>query len=532
MLRRASAVVCARLSSLATPGPTGGFELTFLGTSSQLGKNRYPSSMALRLHGQQVFVFDAGEGTVAQLQRSQMRVGLVRNIFITHLHGDHLYGLPGLVLACLACRKARGFGGDEGPLVVYGPQGVRAYLRLALGVAGFRAKDEGALRVDELVWPTAFGSREQGYRSRASRVYTRAKVRRLSFELPGRDILPREAAGRPGEYTYHVLGGKPKRGLLDATDAEMQSFRRGESPNGPAVVTAAPVLHTIPTFAFSVTENMLSQRFDKDKLKELKIPSTSPMNGRAEVRNLFRTWLSGQPGEWDGQSIHPAEVLQTNRQPRSVCVVGDTYDASGAAHIARGVDVLVHEATNLANQSHISRMRGHSSTRGATGFAKRIGAKRLVLNHTSVAYSENKIRLMEREARVMLGSDNAFVARDLSVFSVPTEDEDVQKYMFRRFVGYADSLEFKGGGDTAERRSPFGGEMQSDVFCGRDAGAEVEEEGEDDWESGGCDSEFAASGDNRRDGPGPADRRVDEDYADGEEEEDDDDQQVQGALKT
>jgi ribonuclease Z len=95
--------------------------LTFLGTSAGVPtRERNVSALALTYAGR-VFLFDCGEGTQQQFLRSPVRSGAIEAIFITHLHGDHLYGLPGL-LASL------GLNGREAPLTVCGPPGIHAYL--------------------------------------------------------------------------------------------------------------------------------------------------------------------------------------------------------------------------------------------------------------------------------------------------------------------------------------------------------------------------------------------------------------------
>lgn len=468
---------CSISESIIPAGGTGGFDLTFLGTSSQGGARRYPSCLALRLRGtssSQVWLFDAGEGATAQLQRSNMRMGLVRNIFITHLHGDHLYGLPGLVM-CILGRKdspkspvssnadnstSVQYMPEHSSLNVYGPQGVRSFLRTALGVSNFRAPRKGSLHIHELLWPDLCGAPSQQKRHRLARPYWRCPVRRLPFEGEGSVIKPNLVDGQA--WTYNVI---PE--LCD----------NGSLAKAPASVVAAPVLHTVPTFAYGVTENVAPRRFDKIKLGLLGVPS----DGRAEVRQLFSNWLSGEQGFWNGREIGVHEVLQDGRCARRLCVVGDTHDASMAAHIAQDVDVLVHEATNLAAQAELARTRGHSSTLEATKFAKRVRAKRLILNHTSVAYSERKIRTMESEARAMFGSRKAFVARDLSVFSVPTKDEDGDEYVFRRFVGFADSLEYRGNDGSSPFTRDYDIEDEDDRTEGSVEG-DVEEDAEEDVE--------------------------------------------------
>lgn len=415
-----------------SPSGTGGFELTFLGTSSQGGARRYPSSLAVRLRGSassEVWLFDAGEGAMAQLQRSSMRVGLVRNIFVTHLHGDHLYGLPGLVMSILGRREIPNKR-DDATLNVYGPQGIRGFLRMSLGVAGFKIPGKNALRINELIWPEDFGTSSVQARHRCISIYWKCSVKRLSFEMAGKDL--RSVKDVEGRHTYSVIES-------EKSDEETCKKNLRWAGRVPATVLAAPILHTVPTYAFNVTESVVATRFNKTKLVQLGIPP----EGCEEVKTLFERWSAGLAAVWRGKKIGVEEVILRGRAPRRLCVVGDTYDASGAAHIAEGADVLIHESTNMAAATSTARSRGHSSTVGASAFAKRVGAKRLILNHASVSYSERKIRAMELEARGMFGAGRAYVARDLSAFSIPTREEDRDGFIFRRFVGFSDSLEFK-----------------------------------------------------------------------------------------
>ncbi len=73
------------------------FQLTILGTSSALPtSNRYPTAQVLNVSGR-FFLIDCGEGTQTQMRKYNIGFSRINHIFITHLHGDHIFGLIGLI---------------------------------------------------------------------------------------------------------------------------------------------------------------------------------------------------------------------------------------------------------------------------------------------------------------------------------------------------------------------------------------------------------------------------------------------------
>lgn len=73
------------------------FELTILGSNSALPtSDRYPTAQVLKMPGR-LFLIDCGEGTQIQLRRNKINFSKIKHIFISHLHGDHYYGLIGLI---------------------------------------------------------------------------------------------------------------------------------------------------------------------------------------------------------------------------------------------------------------------------------------------------------------------------------------------------------------------------------------------------------------------------------------------------
>jgi ribonuclease Z len=99
-------------------------EITFLGTSSGVPtRSRNVSSVVLKLpQRSELWVFDCGEGTQHQFLRSDLRSSQIRRIFITHMHGDHTFGLMGLMASC-------GLAGNVAEIDLYGPPELDDYIK-------------------------------------------------------------------------------------------------------------------------------------------------------------------------------------------------------------------------------------------------------------------------------------------------------------------------------------------------------------------------------------------------------------------
>lgn len=103
-------------------------ELIFLGTNAGVpSKERNVTSMVLNLQNKQksMWMFDCGEATQHQILHTRVKLPRLNKIFITHLHGDHIFGLPGLLCS-------RSMGGTETGLTVYGPSGIKAFIETSL----------------------------------------------------------------------------------------------------------------------------------------------------------------------------------------------------------------------------------------------------------------------------------------------------------------------------------------------------------------------------------------------------------------
>ncbi|MBC6170729.1 ribonuclease Z [Listeria seeligeri] len=147
-------------------------ELVFLGTGAGVpSRGRNVTSIALSMLNERnaIWLFDCGEATQHQILRSQIKLSKLEKIFITHMHGDHIFGLPGLL-------SSRSFQGGDSDLTIYGPVGIQAYVETSLKLSGtrltykiiFKELEPGLIFEDEMFTVTAdeldHGMLSYGYR--------------------------------------------------------------------------------------------------------------------------------------------------------------------------------------------------------------------------------------------------------------------------------------------------------------------------------------------------------------------------------
>ena len=275
-------------------------QVTFLGTSSGVPtRQRNVSSLAVRLpQRSEIWLLDCGEATQHQLLRSPLRVSQLRRIFITHMHGDHVFGLPGL-LASL------GMAGTSAGLDLYGPPPLQSFV-------------ESALRFSST---------------------------RLGYPLHFHANVP------PGEG--HVL----------FEDDDL-------------VVESRPLWHRIPASGFRIAQKPRPGRFDVKKAKALGIPP-GPLYGRLK---------NGETIAVGRHTIEGASLCGPPQPGVTLVYATDTVFCDGAVDLARGADLLIHEATFAHRDGEMALQRLHSTTTMAAQVALAAGVRQLALTHFSPRY--------------------------------------------------------------------------------------------------------------------------------------------------
>ena len=298
-------------------------DVVFLGTAASMPTaQRSPAALLVR-RGSERLLFDCGEGTQRQLQRSSIGLPDLQDIFLTHFHADHFLGLPGM-LKTFALR-----GRDETPLTVHGPHGLRE-------------------------------------------LFTRLRpfLGRLPYPLTVVELEPGERLDR-GEYAIEGFA----------------------------------VEHGPDALGYALVEPERPGRFDVSAADALGIPD-GPARGRLQA---------GEEVTLDsGRAVAPAEVLGAPRPGRKLVLTGDTAPSPLVVQVAHEADLLVHEASFLAEEKERARETLHSTAADAAEVARLARVRLLALTHVSPRYFGPELA---GEARAVF--PDTVVPRDFDLIEVP-----------------------------------------------------------------------------------------------------------------
>ncbi|KAL3315755.1 Zinc phosphodiesterase ELAC protein 1 [Cichlidogyrus casuarinus] len=337
-------------------------ELHFLGTASGFpSPRRGASGLVLKnqLNGTQ-WLFDCGEGTQIAAQKSdKIKVGKLTKIFISHTHGDHMYGLPGLL--CTVSQKFSTLlnpDEDDEPAAnveIYGPEGLRRFLRIALGMSQSRLKFK--YTVHELIFTA--DKKPPKFKCMCSTKLDPTVDPPLPCEIVGRDIVVSE------DGFWHSI-------FEDPSHPDNHGYK----------VYAYALKHTIPCLGWLFIEPDKPPKLNIEKALNFGVPKGPLL---AELKKGGDVTLE------NGKVVKSQDVLDvTNIRGRRIAILGDTYDSEELLKLARKldtiVDVIVHEATFEDELAEEAVSKGHSTPKYVTNLAAKLDTRLLVLTHFSHRY--------------------------------------------------------------------------------------------------------------------------------------------------
>lgn len=185
------------------------FEVLVLGNSSALpAYGRHPSSQLINIHEHYILI-DCGEGTQERLVQYQAKPHKIEHVFISHLHGDHYFGLPGLL-------TTMNLTGRKDKLFVYSPPGLERLMHyvMELAMSSFNF---------EIIWVELDGNKSIELMDDAVK---KAIAFPLSHRVPTFGFLIKEKSGKRVFNAAKIIGDLPPyeviRKLKDGQDVTLE----------------------------------------------------------------------------------------------------------------------------------------------------------------------------------------------------------------------------------------------------------------------------------------------------------------------
>jgi ribonuclease Z len=269
--------------------------VTILGNNSAVpSHNRHPTAQVLQT-AEHLMLIDCGEGTQMQMTLYKIKKSRINHIFISHLHGDHYFGLIGLLNSLALNNRLT-------DLHIYAPEKLQSIIQIQMDMSG---------------------------------------------------------AGFPFQLYFHKL---EKEGIL-FEDKKI-------------AVECFEVNHRIECWGFLFREKKNPRKIDIQQVKNYNVP-----------KSFYENLHHGEDYVNEDHEVIKNEILTLPVEPpKSYAFCADTAFHEPSAEKIKGVDLVYHESTYLADLEKKAALRFHSTSQQAATIAKKAGAKKLLLGHFSSMY--------------------------------------------------------------------------------------------------------------------------------------------------
>ncbi len=269
--------------------------VTILGNNSAVpSHNRHPSAQILQT-AEHLILIDCGEGTQMQMNTYKIKKSRISQIFISHLHGDHYYGLIGLINSYALNNRLN-------DLHVYAPEKLKSIIELQLEVTGSE----------------------------------------LPFQLYFHPIEKEEI-------------------LFEDKKFSVECFR---------------VNHRIECWGFIFREKKNPRKLNIELVRKYMVP-----------KSFYENLHQGEDYVNEKKELIKNEILTTMAEPpKSYAYCADTTFFEPIVEKIKGIYLVYHESTYLANLDKKAADRFHSTSKQAATIAKKAQVKKLLLGHFSSMY--------------------------------------------------------------------------------------------------------------------------------------------------
>lgn len=294
---------------------------------------RFCSGQLLRVQSTHVLI-DCGEGSLRQLQAAGAGYGRISLILITHLHGDHYFGLPGLLTSfSLNDRKK--------PLTIVSPPGLKERIGPLIETQNYSMPFD--IEFVELALPA---------------LEAQSAISAEDSEASSSTHQPKEEADAFPKFLFTHSG------------LSIHYF---------------PLDHRVPTAGYLLTEIQKQPNIIPEQIERHRIPYT-------KIRDI----KAGADFETEaGETIPHDQLVTSAPEPRSFAYCSDTRYMPQLAEWVKGVDLLYHEATFLHELVERAEYTKHSTAREAAQIAREAQVGKLIIGHFSSRYTRSEVLVDE-----------------------------------------------------------------------------------------------------------------------------------------